>query len=65
MYVDKLCARFGGISSSTLSPISRESSDNPPAPDVPVVGAVCPPLQDNSSEVDTGGGLHLFAPAVG
>ena len=48
---DELCARFGGVSSSTLSPISRESSDNLPAPDVPVVGAVCPPLQDNSSEV--------------
>ena len=51
---DELCAPFGGVSSSTLSPISRESSDNPPAPDVPVVGAVCPlcpPLQDNSSEI--------------
>ena len=48
MDADELCARFGGVSSSTLSPISQESSHNPP---VPVVGAVCPPLQDNLSEV--------------
>ena len=40
-----------GVSLSTLSPISRESSDNPHATDVPVVGDLCPPLQDSSSEV--------------
>ena len=35
----------------TFSPISRESSDIPYATDVPVVGALCPPSQDSSSEV--------------
>ena len=47
MDADELCARFGGFSSLTLSPISRESSDIPQAPDVPVVGALCPSSQDS------------------
>ena len=51
MDADDLCARFGGVSLSTLSPISWESSDNLHATDVPVVGDLCPPLQDSSSEV--------------
>ena len=51
MDTDELCARFGGVSSLTLSPISRESSDIPHATDVPVVGALCPSSQDSSSEV--------------
>ena len=51
MDADELCARFSGVSSLTLSPISRESSDIPNATDVPVVGALCPSSQDSSSEV--------------
>ena len=51
MDADDICARFGGVASLTLSPISRESSDIPHAPDVPPVGALCPPSQDSSSEV--------------
>ena len=51
MDADDICARFGGITSLTLSPISRESSDIPHAPDGPPVGALCPPSQDSSSEV--------------
>ena len=47
MDADDLCARFGGLTSLTLSPISRESSDTPHATDVPVVGAACPPSQDS------------------
>ena len=49
MDADDICARFGGVTSLTLiSPISRESSDIPHAPDV---SALCPPSQDSSSEV--------------
>ena len=33
MDADDICARFGGITSLTLSPISRESSDTPHASD--------------------------------
>ena len=51
MDADDICARFGGVTSLALSPISRESSDIPHAPDVPPVGALCPPSQDSSSEV--------------
>ena len=51
MDADELCARFGGVSSLTLSSISRESSDIPHTTDVPVVGALCPSSQDSSSEV--------------
>ena len=51
MDADDICVWFGGITSLTLSPISRESSDTPHAPDVPPVGALCPPSQDSSSEV--------------
>ena len=51
MDIDDLFAGFSGDSSLTLSPISRESSDNPDAMDVPIVGALCPPLKDSSSEV--------------
>ena len=51
MDADEICARFGGGTSLTLSPISRESSDIPHAPDVPPVGALCPPSHDSSSEV--------------
>ena len=47
MDADNICARFGGITSLTLSPISRESSDTLHAS----VGALCPPPQDSSSEV--------------
>ena len=46
MEADDTCAWFGEITSLTLSPISRESSDIPHA-----VGAFCPPSQDSSSEV--------------
>ena len=63
MDADELCARFGGVSS--LSPISRESSDIPHATDVPVVGALCPSSQDSSSEViPTVGYARLPQPAV-
>ena len=51
MGADDICVRFGGITSLTLSPISRESSDTPHASDVPPVGPLCPPPQDNLSEV--------------
>ena len=51
MDADELCAWFGGVSSLTLSLISWESSDITHTTDVPVVGALCPPSQDSSSEV--------------
>ena len=51
MDADDICARFGGVTSLTLSPISRESSYIPHALDVPPFGALCPPSQDSSSEV--------------
>ena len=44
MDMDDLWARLSGDSSLTLSPISRESSDNPDAMDVPLVGTLCTPL---------------------
>ena len=43
MDVEDLCTLFSGDSSLTLSPISRGSSDISNAPDVPEVGAWCPP----------------------
>ena len=49
--MDDLWARFSGDSSLILSPISRESSDNPDTTDVPLVGSLCTPLKESSSEV--------------
>ena len=51
MDMDDLWPRFSGDSSLTLSPISRESSANPDATDMPLVGTLCTPLKDSSSEV--------------
>ena len=48
MDMNDLWAQLSGDSSLTLSPISRESSDNS---DVPLVGTLCTPLKDSSSEV--------------
>ena len=65
MDADELCARFSGVSSLTLSPINRESSDIPNATDVPVVGALCPSSQDSWSDVIPAVGYaHLPLPSV-
>ena len=65
MEIDDLWTRFSGYSSLTLSPISQESSDNPDATDVPVVGTLCPSLKDSSSEVIPAGGYaRLPLPSV-
>ena len=63
MDADDLCALFSGDSSLTLSPISRESSDNPDATDVPVVGALCPHLKD-SGLIPAVGYARLPLPSV-
>ena len=49
MDADNIYARFGEVTSLTLSPTSRESSDIPHTPDVPPVGALCPASQDSSA----------------
>ena len=65
MDADELCVRLGGVSLLTLSLISLELSDIPQAPDVPVVGALCPSSQDSSSEVIPAVGYaHLPLPSV-
>ena len=65
MDADELCARFGGVNSLTLSPISRESSDILHAMDVPVVGTLCLSSQDSSSEVIPAVGYaHVPLPSV-
>ena len=65
MDVEDLSTLFSGDSSLTLSPISRGSSDISNAPDVPEVGAWCPPLKDCMSvELPAVGYARLSLPSV-